>query len=151
MPTGTIGRVRTVFTGVAGTPGYSNLYFDASTTTAAAYQPFVADFWDSIKGKISADCKMTIQGEVAVLDASDGSIVGFGAGSDIVVQGTSGDGRLPLVSSGLVQWRTGVYEGGREIRGRTFIPYPTVADLDGAGVPNSSYISVIQAAVLGAV
>jgi hypothetical protein len=145
MPTGTIGRVRTVFTGVAGTPAYSNFYFDATTTNAADYQPMVGNFWSSIAGGVWGSVSGTVQGQVDVLNASTGQVIGFGTASDISIDFTDTNAELPPSTSGLLRLLTGQYVGGRQVQGRCFIPYPTRGeDVDGA--PSSDYRTAVQAA-----
>ena len=44
----TLARVRTIFTGPAGSPWYSNLYFDAATGTAQNAADAAAPFWGAV-------------------------------------------------------------------------------------------------------
>ena len=142
MPTTTIARVRTVFTGLAGTPGMSNFYFDADTSSAASYQPFVADFWDNISFMYKTGLVVTTLGQVDVIDPTTGQIVGYGTGSDIVTGGSDGGDELPPATNGLIRIHTGVFHSGRELQGKCFVPYPT-ENANTAGVPLSTYRSTI--------
>ena len=83
--------------------------------------------------------------EVARVDPVTGDVIGLFAvtgssiGMDDVAQA------LPWATQGLVRTRTGDYVGGREIRGRTFVPGPTEVSSD-AGVPIGAYTSSVQTA-----
>lgn len=146
MAVGTMARIRTVFTGVGGTPAYSNFYFDADATGAGDYLEPVADFWSAMKSHIFVSVAMTTQGEIAIIDSATGNIVGTDSNSDIITQGTATGDLLPTSSSGLLRLRTGVYTGSREVRGRCFVPYPVEGDNGPGGGISSAYGSALLGA-----
>lgn len=127
-------RVTTRFTGVPGSPYYSTMYFDGDDQTAADNAADAVDtFWAAADGVMTDTIDWERLAEVEEVDVSSGHVIGVfqtipGAGS-----GASGNERLSGVMQALIRWRTGVYLGGREIRGRTFIP-GMVQDSNDAGV-----------------
>ena len=115
-------RIRPVMTGVPGTPWYTNMYFDLDADAAQVSVDTVDAFWTALAGQINADVKWTVQGEVPQIDPATGNITNV-----VVVDSATGEGGfaanlLPRSAQGLITWRTGVFAGGREIRGRTFVP-----------------------------
>lgn len=114
-------RVRTVFTGVAGTPYYSNLYF-ADEMDAQDAVDEVKAFWDICAEFMVNDCAFSVDGTVVTIDPTTGEITGSFAASGDTGQGTSTTEMLPRADQLLVQWPTGVYVEGRQARGRTFVP-----------------------------
>jgi len=63
-----------------------------------------------------------------------------------VVTGTEGTEKLPPATQGLIEWRTGFFVGGREIRGRTFIPGLSNSSSAANGVPTSTWLTLAAAA-----
>ena len=140
MATGTIQRVRSVITGVAGTPRYSNLYFQGPSDPDEDYVSAVHTMWTAAAGRILTGLTVTVQGAITVIDSSTGNVTAVGGFSDQTVTTSGGGGELPAATCGLARFRTGVYVAGREIRGRMFLPYPNLGDMV-AAKPDSSYIA----------
>ena len=116
-------RVTTEFTGPAGSPWYSQMDFDGEETSVQAQlaHDAVAAFWEDLEGLITSGVSYSVLGDVEHVDLQDQTIAVFG------IQATLGAGLnsaqpAPYANQGLIQWRTGSYTGGRELRGRTFIP-----------------------------
>ncbi len=143
MPTsGTVARIRTEFTGVAGSPAYSNLYFDASTLDAGVYQTAVLDMWGALTNLIEDGVTATMINPIPIIDVTTGQVVDVAVGDGgSAAMADSGD-PLPPMTNGLMQFHTGTFVGGREIRGRSFVPYPTEAANTGGG-PNSTYKTAV--------
>ena len=130
-------RVRTIFSGVQGTPYFSNLYFGDSSLSNACVTA-VSTFFADMDGVISDALSWTTQGTVVTIDPITGDITdsedvtgqnGFGAdtGED-----------LPFANQALIRWHTGEYIAGRELRGRLFVPGMTiVADDNGTLLPST--------------
>lgn len=145
MATGPIQRVRSIITGVAGSPRYSNLYFQGPDSPDEDLVDAVESMWDAAKARIDDSLTITILGAVTVLDSATGDVIAVGGFSDRTVTSTGTGGALPFATCGLARFRTGEYVGGREIRGRMYLPYPPMADMSG-GKPTSSYIDDWQGA-----
>lgn len=131
----TIRRVRTVFTGVAGSPYYHSMYWPASKSTEDCVTDTAA--WaDLMAGVMSDQVDYLTDGLVVNLDSATGEAIGA-----VAVDGIAGDGNvagelLPPANQILIRLATGVYVGGRQIRGRCFVPAITVdTDVDGAVNP----------------
>jgi hypothetical protein len=141
-----IRRVQTIFTGVAGTPYYSNHYFAASVGTVDDVTGAISTFWTALEPEMALGLDYTVDPAVQLIDTELDAIISV-AVSSITGSGggTANADILPLTAQGLIRWRTGTYVGGRELRGRTFIPGPTVADAED-GEPISAYLSVLKSA-----
>lgn len=138
-------RVRTVFSGVAGSPYYSNLYFGDSSS-ASACVTVVDTFFTDMDGVISTELAWTVQGTVVTIDPITGDIT-----SSEDVGGTNGFGddageQMPPANQILLRWHTGEYINGRELRGRLFVPSPTIVSDDGGVVLSASRTQVQNAA-----
>lgn len=136
-------RVRTVFTGVAGSPYYSNLYFTQEGGTAAQARAAVNTFWEANKALITSNLKWSIENEVPLVDQVSGDVVGVDSdATSYVSQGTRSDTPIPYSNQVLARLRTGVYLGGKEIRGRIFIPGFTQISQNSDGVIGSAAAGV---------
>lgn len=113
-------RVRTLTTGVAGGPWYTNMYFQGTAPLGAAQAvDQVMAFWDSFNEMVVSNLTMTVQGDVAVIDPVDGEIQAVHAtGGGGSIPGTNGGGRLPDSTTALLRLKTGVYANGRQVQGR---------------------------------
>jgi hypothetical protein len=139
-------RVRTVFTGPAGAPWLSTFYFlPTSGMTAQQAVAATGAFWTTCKAHMVNTCSFATEPEVATLSPVTGEALSSTATTPVTGTGTSGGEAAPWATQGLIRWRTGTFIGGREIRGRTFIPGVTEGD-NVAGVPGASYITDIGAA-----
>jgi hypothetical protein len=137
-------RVDTIITGVTG-GGIQQFYFTEAGGTAAACTQAVRDFWDACKAQISSGITFAVQSSVPRVEDTNGNIVAIDSGTAYSVTGTGGTALAPLATQGLLRLRTGVYEDGREIRGRVFIPgVPTNAVASGA--PHPDYLTVLNTA-----
>lgn len=133
-------RHTTTMTGLAGTPYYSTLYSGGlGSGDAVQMADRVRTFWDSLKGFITAGLVIQTAGEVEEVDTASGLVVAsYPVGPANVV--STGNAPLPKSTQGLIRWRTGVYAGGKEIRGRTFIP-ALANDAQLGGVPSAGFIT----------
>jgi hypothetical protein len=142
----TVYRVRTQIIGGAGGSELSTHYFSIiGGLTAANANAAVGAFWLALKPYISQTLTMRTEAEVVEVDPLTGNATGAVAVTPVSNVGTATGNLCPNAAQGLVRWRTGTFVGGKEIRGRTFIPGPTVTHL-GAGVPTSTYINAVSAA-----
>lgn len=123
-------RVRTVVTGVAGSPYYVQGYFTGPGGSVQdkidAWHTFVTGGLAATQELLSDDCRYETESFVPLVDSATGSITGFLTGTNRVTNGTGTAGLLPTSNQVLVRWRTGVYIGGREVRGHTNLPAQTI-------------------------
>lgn len=132
-------RVRTVWTGVAGSPYYTNLYFTEIGGTAQEARNAVNAVFANMLASIRNDLRFTIETDVAVIDEVTGDIERVETTTTALTGvGTSTEDPLPPADQALMRLRTGVYNGGREIRGRVFVPGGVQTASDG-GVPTVAH------------
>lgn len=138
-------KVQTVWSGVAGTPYYSTMYFadTGSATSAQDAVNAVQTFWSSIAANISNLLSWEVLGDVPIIDDSDGSLDGSWAVTNAIGAGTNAGQLLPRQANGIVRWETGVVVGGRRLRGHTFVPGPTESLNDAPGVPVAGYAGAL--------
>lgn len=144
-----IQRVRTVFTGVAGTPWYSNMYFDDDgvTPTAAENADAVDDFWEALAPLIDNGVTWTIGPEIPILDETDGTLTSVEAITVESGSGTAAGDPLPYATQGLGKLSTSDFVAGRRVQGRVFIPGMSEAASDATGKPASTTITSITDAL----
>lgn len=134
MPT-LMRKVVTVVTGVDGGPYYITGYFDPAVGTAQQN----AQAWHTFTlpgptaGDIPIQTTYTTGPEVQIVEAATGNVVGVDTITPITITGTGNFDKEPPMTQFLVRWLTGFYAGGRQIRGRTFLPGVT----NGAVNPNT--------------
>lgn len=139
-------QVKTQITGGSGAAQLSTMFFDQPAgATAQDAANAVRAFWDGVKTKVSNLYSFQVELAVEDIDIATGKPVGLTAVTAAVVTGTIATGVNPWQTQGLIQWRSGVFLGGRELRGRTFIPGTLIAD-EGTGVPTASYITTLNTA-----
>lgn len=140
-------RITTDFAGMPGTPYYSTLYFQGETQAAATAAAAQANaFWEGVDNVMSTGLTWNVQDDAEVVNPATGQVTGIFAVSGLSGAGEDPADEMPGNVQGLMRWRTGVYIGGREVRGRTFIPSPTEAANNG-GFPSAAYITALTNAV----
>lgn len=125
-----IARVRIVWSGFVGAPGYTNLFFrdfagpeDQDITEAAAGQAVarVRTFLQAIAPNFPNDVTFNIDPAVDVLEDTSGELLtSFQTAATAPVPGTQ-VGTFSSASGAVISWRTSVIRKGRRIRGRTFL------------------------------
>jgi len=139
-------RVRTALTGGIGGPYLNTFYFDGDTQGEADSAADAAhDFWDSLKAWMVDGVNIAVEPEVVELSVSNGTpLTTYVTTQDAVVT-TSASAQAPAETQGLIRWRTGVYIGSREIRGRTYVPCVPQSSL-GDGIPGGGYLAALTTA-----
>lgn len=139
-------RVRTLITGSPGGSYLSTFYFDATGPLTAQNAATAArTFWNSIRLHISNNLTITPDLAVYTLDETTGSPTGVSTVTGAAITGGATADEEAWATQGLVEWRTGNFLTGREIRGRTFIPGVCSGDSSG-GVPTGTYPTDLQTA-----
>lgn len=139
-------RITTVFSGLTGAPYYNQLVaVDNFSTTASDYGTIVTTFWDDVSNFISNSVTFAVLGDVEKFDDTTGSLTGIETWAGGTGAGGSADEALPFATQGLIRLRTGTFTGGREIRGRIFIPGMTQVGND-SGKPTSGLIAALNGA-----
>jgi hypothetical protein len=121
-------RIRTVINGGPGSPWLSTMYFLESGGTALQAATAVSNFWGQVDSVLKNNVSWAVENDVTHIESTTGAPVGL---SSVTVPGGAGAAvgdQMPPVTQGLIRWRTGVFAGTREIRGRTFVPGLTEQD-----------------------
>lgn len=118
---------------------------DDGTLTAQNAATAVRNFWVACAVKLLNTYHFQVEGAVDTIDLATGKPTGSTAVTAADVVGTQNNDALPWATQGLVEWRTGFYSGGREVRGRTFIP-GNVEIMSTSGVPTGEYTGALQTA-----
>lgn len=139
-------RVRTVATGVAGSPFYTNLYFAGATESAAveATQRVTA-FWTALRNTTIATLSMRVEPEVAVINPLDGETSAYVIGGGATITGNSVQPALPYFTQGLIRLTTAGVVGGRRVQGRIFIPGLYQGAQDADGTPSAGFLAGLSA------
>lgn len=122
-------RVKTKWTGFSGAPGYTNFYFRDFTgggePTAAQAQGAVdrtATFWSNIQGRLPSLVTLTIQGDVEVIEETNGEMTGVhNVTAPAPKVGENATSTFSGPTGAVINWRTAGVRNGRRVRGRTFI------------------------------
>jgi hypothetical protein len=115
-------RVRTEWTGLAGTPWLSTHYFDAAGGTPLQAVTAERAFWLALVPQITNQVTAQVQGVVDTLGLSGTLEASDSVTPPSVVTGTGTGDCLPVASQGCIKWQTGAIIGGRRLVGKTFIP-----------------------------
>lgn len=148
----TMARIRALWEGWPGAPGYSNFYFDASAGTQTAYQEMANNIgggFDLMTTLLPAGLTITIDPEVVIMDDSNGqmqNIVAIDSPDPSV--GTS-SGSYSGTSGALIRWVTATFKNGRQVRGHTYL-VPLIGSVYSSdGSISGSALSTLETAALG--
>lgn len=126
--------------------GVNEMYFSsAGAALPADAIDCVHDFYDALKAIMHSSTVFTISGIVEEVDEITGDVTGVTSQTGSSVTGTSGTDPASGQLQGLIQWRTGGYHDGREVRGRTFLP-GMLSGRSAAGVPDATALTAMTAA-----
>jgi hypothetical protein len=101
--------------------------------------------WWYLREVISGEYTATTEPEVYVLNDGTGEITGTVPVTPLSWAGTASGDPLPWMTQGLMRFSTGLWAGGRLVRGRLFVPGPTEGFNEG-GVPSETYITALDVA-----
>ncbi len=139
-------RVRTVVTGVPGSPYYSNFYFGGTTSgEAAAALAATKGFWNSLTSTLRSGSQSTVQGDVVQIDPITGSILTLYSLTNGIYNNTNSNPLLPPTSQAVIRLRSNTFLGGREVRGRWFVG-ALCSDANTAGVLSGPVTTALNSA-----
>lgn len=141
-----IRRIRTVFSGVAGTPWYSNMHFTWVNGTEQDHLDAVGDFWGAIDVLQDDAITWAVESDATVINDATGDIIAIESGVGPTGAGTATFDPLPYQTQGLVNWLTGTFVAGRQLRGKTYVPGLTENANDASGIMTTAARDVIAAA-----
>lgn len=136
-------RVTTLLTGTAVTGGGIQRFYFADATSASAAAVAAAIFWDALKSHMTNNVTMQVLDTVETVDETTGEVTALNETEGVTIVGENGEQNMALATQGLVRFRTGVYVGGREIRGRTFVPGCPIS-FNNDGVPSTAYVTELS-------
>lgn len=141
-----------MFTGVAGAPYYSNHYFPTTATSAEAQASaaLVTGFWQQIQTLLRTPMRVQVDPFAPEINQVTGEITGAYTVTGPSLTFTATAEALPPATQMLVSLNTGVFAGGRQIRGRCFIPGWTEASNGPGGLPNDDVKTAVQTAYVNA-
>jgi hypothetical protein len=147
-------RVRSVWSGFSGAPGYTNHYFGTTDPLLAGASLAVSDvraFWVALAALFPDDVQINVETAVQIVEDSTGVVENeLTAAAVAAVNGTSTAAYAAPVGAS-AEWRTSDFVGGRRVKGRTYIVplSSTVFETDGTigGTP----LATLQTAASGLV
>jgi hypothetical protein len=139
-------RVRTIFTTGTGVPYLATMFLDdVGGLTASDANAGVGAFWTALNAVMGTAYNWGTDANVDTVNPVTGQLTGITPVTPVTGVGINGADELPQATQGLVEWRTGVFLGGREVRGKTFIP-GVCMNATYLGKPTTSYKNALQAA-----
>lgn len=127
--------------------GFSILHWDADLSEAQNAADAATAWWDEINDRFANAQSMRVDPEVHLVDESTGQTIGTTTVTTASVAGTAGAVQVPQPSMVLVRWRTGAFVNGREIRGRTFLPGLSSAEVTSGGEVSANTITDVNNSV----
>lgn len=118
-------RTQIISTGVQGSPYVTTLNWVLAGSTPTQISTAINGFLGAIATVVHQDLVMDWDGSLEVVESTSGQIEGVASATARSSTGTLTGDILPPATQALIQWRTGVFQGGREVRGKTFIPAMT--------------------------
>lgn len=114
----TVHQMRISWTGLKGLPGVSTFYCQAPVATV---MPKIRTFFESLVGVLPSGLTITYPTTGSDVDTATGDVIGtWSAAGNSATLGTA-TGSYAAPAGAAITWHTGLYLGGRELRGRTFI------------------------------
>lgn len=123
------------------------MYFDESVAVDFA-RDALADLWQAVGPLLHSSYTWTIDQTGRIMTAETGKTTALWT-DPLVRTGVGGvgiDGPVSNASMLLLQWRTGDYVDGRELRGRSFVPGLSTTNLVGGEVRDTARATAANAA-----
>jgi len=144
-------RVRTTLTGFSGGPGLATHHFavavgDPNDAAAELATDRVGDAFIAGSGLWPTTFSAAVSGEVEVVEAESGDLVGTLPGNQQTVAGTSSAGGYYAAPTGIqVTWLTPDIVNSHRVRGRTFLVPLANALNDNNGTPGAPQLALAEA------
>lgn len=139
-------RIQTEFTGLPGTPYLSTMYFNEVAGSVEDAHAAVAAFWGDLANDLCGGLVWEVLPDVAIINATTGLTTGVETVPVVQGEASGAASPLPYATQGLIRWSTGIFEGGREIKGKTYLP-GMITGGNTAGRPNAGALQAFQSAV----
>jgi hypothetical protein len=139
-----LNRVKVIWSGFTGAPGYSNFYFDATVTDMTALKQFLTScnsYWNN-------NVSLSVPTSGDQIDSTTGQITGVWTGTGGgTVNGFGGTAAYSGSSGFLVDWKTSTIIAGRRVQGRTyFVPASANTYQTDGTIIESARTTIINAA-----
>lgn len=119
------------WTNLAGAAGGLSVLHFVDGTPIATTRNVIQTFLNTIRAVMVADWEGRWEGTVRELDTATGQLLSEAYSGPISVFGTAPGEAVADATCHLLQYRSGVYIAGRQVRGRTFVPGGAAGDLEG--------------------
>lgn len=137
-------RVRVAWSGWPGGPGVSTFYANAGQVPNLTA---LRTLWAAMTGAIPGGFTTQIENTGQTVDLATGQAIGTWSTGTVGAVGGGGTGGYAAPCGAVIQWKTGQFVNGREVRGKTFlVPLPANA-YDGDGTLTPTLVSSLQTAV----
>jgi hypothetical protein len=127
-----LARIRCVWTGFVGAPGYTNLYV-ANPETQSPQIASVRTFFDAIKAHLPTTVTVQVENAGPIISDLDGEQFGDWSATAVAsVTGTSSS-VYNAPAGGAITWNTSKFIRGRRLKGRSYlVPMAGYSDADGS-------------------
>lgn len=138
-------RIVTTLTGIPGAPYYSTWHFNEAALTAQDAADATVAWWTAVDNLFANDLTWVVPTTVDIVDPVLGETTGVTSVTGGTGTGADSTSYLPQINQVVVRIRTGVFVGGREVRGRIFVPGLTEAASQD-GILDATWLSTFNAA-----
>lgn len=120
-------KVKIKWSGFAGGPGYTNLFFrdiagTPSQTTADNAALKAGNFCSYVRSHLPIEAILQVQNDVEVIEETTGELANvFTVATSPPLPGEAPSAPYSAASGAVVTWRTAGVRNGRRVRGRTFL------------------------------
>lgn len=126
--------------------GFSVMHTGSAPAAAQADADALDEWLQDIAGTMVVTQQFQVDQEVEEVDPATGNITGVVTITSINRTGNVNTAPVPQAAQALFRWRTGFYSGGREVRGRTFVPGLALANSSASGELASATVATLQTA-----
>lgn len=145
-------RVRSIWSGFSGAPGYTNMYFGTTDPLLAGATQACTDvraFWQACVSVFPDDVQINVEPNVQIVEDSTGLVEDeLSTTATAAVNGTSGAAyAAPCGAS--IEWRTSQFVNGRRVKGRSYLVPLVSTSYETDGTLIAAALTALQAAAAG--
>lgn len=141
----TISRVRTAWSGWAGGPGVTTMFYAAPPTLSQLTG--LRTFWDQLKAQIPTTISLQVENVGQQIETTTGQAVDTWATAPVTKVTGTGTGNMSAASGVLFRWNTGQFQNGRAVRGKTYLVPIVVSAFDPDGTISNAVLTGLQTIV----
>lgn len=142
-------RIRSIWTGFQGAPGYTNMFFgpyDDTPSSASDWAVAVKEMWDVVKTWLPNGVTIQVQGAITTLDETTSVIVDeFNVSQPGASIGAGGSG-FSAPAGACINWLTASFGQHGRIKGRSYVVPLWGGCYDTDGTLTSSVVSSLASA-----